>query len=64
MLCKNIIFISIIIMLFTIIITKKEHIDNFSSVAKIGLVSLVTKHPDFDFWIDYHINKWVLTIYF
>ena len=57
MLCKNIIFISIIIMLFTILITRKENIEMFSDVAKIGIVSMVTKHPDFDFWIDYHLNK-------
>jgi hypothetical protein len=57
MLCKNIIFISIIIMLFTILITRKDNIEMFSDVAKIGIVSMVTKHPDFDFWVDYHLNK-------
>lgn len=56
MLCKNIIFISIIILLFIIIILRKPKIENFSSIAKIGIVSMVTKQPDFDFWIQYHIN--------
>ena len=44
-------------MLFAILITKKDNIEMFSDVAKIGIVSMVTKHPDFDFWIDYHLNK-------
>lgn len=56
MLCKNVIFITIIFLLFTVIITKKPSFENFSSVAKIGIVSMVTKHPDFDFWIQYHLN--------
>ena len=56
MLCKNVIFITIIFLLFTIIITRKPNFENFSSVAKIGIVSMVTKHPDFDFWIQYHLN--------
>ena len=44
-------------MLFAILITRKDNIEMFSDVAKIGIVSMVTKHPDFDFWIDYHLNK-------
>ena len=39
MLCKNIIFISIIIMLLTLIITRKESVENFSDVGKIAIVS-------------------------
>jgi|UniRef100_A0A6C0JCS9 hypothetical protein len=56
MICKNIIFISIIILLFTVIITNKTNIENFSPLAKIAIVSMVTIHPDFDFWLEYHLN--------
>tara|TARA_B100000795_G_scaffold269053_1_gene257373 strand:+ start:1369 stop:2334 length:966 start_codon:yes stop_codon:yes gene_type:complete len=56
MLCKNIIFIGIIILLLTIIITRKPNLEQFSPMAKIAIVSMVTKHPDFDFWIEYHLN--------
>lgn len=44
-------------MLFAIIITRKKNIEKFSDMGKIAIVSMVTKHPDFDFWIDYYINK-------
>ena len=56
--CINIIFISILLMLFTLlVINKSNKIENFDNNSKVAIVSMVTKHPDFDFWIDYHLNK-------
>lgn len=46
-----IIFICIFLILFTILLIRKQ------KSSKIAIVSMVTKHPDFDFWLDYHINK-------
>ena len=46
MLCKNVIFITIIFLLFTVIITNKPSFENFSSRQRAGIV--VSKHPDFD----------------
>ena len=47
------IFISIILMLFTILSFKKQNIiENFSSNSKVAIVSMVTKQPDFDFWLE------------
>ena len=46
-----IIFICIFLILFAILLIRKQ------KPSKIAIVSMVTKHPDFDFWLDYHINK-------
>ena len=57
--CINIIFITILLLLFTVlVINKKQNVlENFDNHAKVAIVSMVTKHPDFDFWLDYHLNK-------
>ena len=57
--CINVIFISILLMLFTILVMSKNKnvIENFDNQGKVAIVSMVTKHPDFDFWLDYHINQ-------
>ena len=57
--CINVIFISILLMLFTILVMNKNKnvIENFDNQGKVAIVSMVTKHPDFDFWLDYHINQ-------
>ena len=58
MMCRNIIFISILIMLFTILSLKKESpIEHFENQSKVAIVSMVTVQPDFEFWLEYHLNK-------
>jgi hypothetical protein len=58
MMCVNIIFISILLMLFTLLSIKKNpEIENFENQSRVAIVSMVTVQPDFEFWLDYHINK-------
>ena len=55
MICKNFILISVIFILFLNIYSQKEKFPSISS-KRTGIVSMVTKQPDFHFWIDYHLN--------
>ncbi len=55
MICKNFILISVIFILFLNIYSQKEKFTSISS-KRTGIVSMVTKQPDFHFWIDYHLN--------
>tara|TARA_Y200000002_G_scaffold253643_1_gene210196 strand:+ start:193 stop:1131 length:939 start_codon:yes stop_codon:yes gene_type:complete len=53
----NILFYCLILILIFILI-KKNKIENFSNIVdtKVAICSMVTKQPDFHFWLKYHLD--------
>ena len=47
-------FLLVLLILLNKNITKEEFKEH---KIKISIASMITKHPDFDYWVDYHINK-------
>ena len=56
MINKNILLLILVFFLLYIREIKLEKFENISPKIKIGIVSMVTKQKDFDYWLYYHLN--------
>ena len=53
---KEFLFIFLLIVLIVISQEKNESLENFESNVKVAICSMVTKQPDFEFWLKYHLD--------